>query len=288
LSERAGDIIEPIDELWQRFTQHHHQQDREMLILHYLYLASYVVRRMTFKLPPSLTREDLVSFGVIGLLEAVDRFDPTQGVPFSHYAVPRIRGQIIDSLRSLDMVPRTVYQHTKALAQATARLNQTLGRSPTDQEVADQLGISLKHYRRWLADANLTIVSFEQTTMAGDGDPLPLWTTLEDRQTPTPPQVADKLTVRSELRSLIRDLPERDQQLLFLYYHKHLTMKEVAKILGVTESRISQIHATVVRTLRDQLHRRLEPKPVSVEHREIRQPARLSIAELRRQAWSYA
>ena len=145
--------MDKLASLWNRYTQDNDRQAREELILHYASLVKYVVGRLAIWLPPSLQREDLIGYGVLGLIEAIERFDPTLGVKFETYAVARIRGQIIDSLRAIDLLPRSVYRHAREIENAIADLSQTLGRIPRDQEVADHLGISMEQYQNRLIDS---------------------------------------------------------------------------------------------------------------------------------------
>jgi RNA polymerase sigma factor for flagellar operon FliA len=205
-------------------------------------------------------------------MEAVDRFDPAQGVKFGTYAIPRIRGQIIDSLRSLDILPRSVYRQTKDIENAISEVSQSLGRMPTDQEVSGYLNISLVQYHGWLADASFVVVSLDRSLISDDNDQLPLYDSLEDTKVPTPSQEFDDRELKFELVSIIQELPDREQLLLSLYYKDGLTMKEIGKVLGVSESRVSQMHAKVVLTLRSLLRYRVDPQPVVHKKREQNAP----------------
>lgn len=246
-------------ELWNQFTNNGNKEAREELILHYTRLVHYVVGRLAIGLPPSLQYEDLVGYGVLGLIEAIDRFNPKHGVKFATYAVSRIRGQIIDSLRAIDLLPRSVYRHNREIETAIAYLSQSLGRYPTDQEIAANLEISLNQYYSWLNHINFTIVSLDQTITFDNGEQSNLYGSLEDTHMPNPSQQLDDQELKAELVSAIHKLPEREQLMISLYYNDGLTMKEIGQVLDVSESRVSQIHARAMLTLRSFIKDRSEP-----------------------------
>ena len=254
--------------LWNRYTQDNDRQAREELILHYASLVKYVVGRLAIWLPPSLQREDLIGYGVLGLIEAIERFDPTLGVKFETYAVARIRGQIIDSLRAIDLLPRSVYRHAREIENAIAHLSQTLGRVPLDHEVADHLGISPEQYQNRLIDSRFSIVSLDQPLKFEDGQQSNLYASVEDFTMLTPSQQLDDGELKTELVYAIRALPQREQLMISLYYNDGLTMKEIGQVLDVSESRVSQIHAKAVLTLRGLLQNRAEPNPVAYHRRK--------------------
>lgn len=259
--------MEQVTELWQRHVKEKDQAAREELILHYTKLVKYVVGRLAIGLPPSLQYEDLIGYGTLGLIEAVDRFDPDHGVKFATYAVTRIRGQIIDSLRSMDLLPRSVYRHNREIENAFANLSQKLGRAPNDEEVAEFLNISPEQYQNWLADINFAIISLDQTQVFDNGEQANLYGSLEDSHMPTPQQQMDDKELKSELVAAIRELPEREQLMISLYYNDGLTMKEIGKVLEVSESRVSQIHARTMLTLRGMIKNRAEPNPIVYSRR---------------------
>lgn len=260
--------MDNLADLWKRYKQDGDVQAREALILRYSPLVRYVVGRLAIGIPPSLQEEDLISYGVIGLIEALGRFDPDYGVKFETYAVARIRGQIIDSLRGMDMMPRSVYRQAKDIENAVACLSQILGRVPRGEEVAVHLGITLEQYRKWLINTNFAIVSLDQPTTFVNGEQANLYDLLEDVDMPTPPQQIEDTEMKVELASAIRALPKRAQLMISLYYRDGLTMKEVGQVLGVSESRVSQIHAETMLTLRGFINSRLEPTPAIYRQRE--------------------
>jgi RNA polymerase sigma factor for flagellar operon FliA len=251
--------MENLEKLWKDYTQDGDLKAREELILRFAPLVKYVVGRLAIGLPPSLQDEDLISFGILGLIEAVDRFDPSYRVKFETYAVTRIRGQIIDSLRSLDLLPRSTRRHNKKIEEAVGHLTQTFGRMPTDSEVADYLNISLEQYHNWLLDTNFIIISLDQPIIFDNGELSTLYDSLEDASMPTPSQQTDDTDLKAELVSAIRALPEREQLMISLYYNDGLTMKEIGQVLGVSESRVSQMHARAMLTLHHSIKNRAEP-----------------------------
>ncbi len=259
--------MDNVAELWQLYRTKNDRRAREALILHYTKLVKYVVGRLVIGLPPSLQYEDLVGYGTLGLIEAVDRFNPNHGVTFATYAVTRIRGQIIDSLRSMDLLPRSVYRHNREIESAIAFLSQELGRSPSDDEIAAQLNISVEQYYSWLGDINFVMVSLDQSQVFDNGEETNLYGSLEDTRMPTPSQQVDDQEMMAELATAIKKLPEREQLMISMYYTDGLTMKEIGQVLDVSESRVSQIHARAMLTLRSLIKNRTEPNPVIYQRR---------------------
>jgi RNA polymerase sigma factor for flagellar operon FliA len=257
--------------LWKRYTQDKDRQAREELILHYAGLVRYIVARLAIGLPSSL-QEDLIGYGTLGLIEAVDRFDLSYGVKFETYAVARIRGQIIDSLRSLDLLPRSVHRQAKEIEAAIAYLGQSLGRLPVDSEVADHLGIRLEQYHNWLLNTNCTIVSFDRPITFDNGEQSTLYDSVEDSNMPTPTQQMDDQELKAELVTAILALPEREQMMISLYYNDGLTMKEIGQVLSVSESRVSQIHSKAMLTLRSLLKGNDTPNPMIYDRRRTNVP----------------
>lgn len=256
--------------LWENYRQCSDLSSREKLILHYMPLVKYVASRLAFALPPSLHQEDLTSYGILGLIEAIDRFDPTRGVKFETYAAIRIKGKIRDALRALDVLPRSVYRQMRQIKQASANLSQSLGRMPTDQEVARQLGICLRQYQRWLQDVSFVIISLDHALTNQNGERCSLYDSLEDTSIPAPAEQIDDQMLKAELAEAVKTLPKRERLLVSLYYHKGLTMKEIATVLDVSESRVSQMHATAVRTLRGRITKRNEPNTRAYSYHKLK------------------
>ena len=242
-------------ELWARYIKSRSPTLREQLILQYAPLVKYVMGRLAISLPAILDYEDILSAGTIGLIEAVERFDSAKGVKFETYAIARVRGSIIDTLRALDRLPRSVRQKAKASDDAVNTLTNYLGREPTDEEVAELLELPLATYLKNIVDASWITVSMD-TVGGPEGEDGPQELALAD-----PDQ--DDITLRIERQELIgeladsiRELPEREQLILSLYYKDELTMREVSKVLNISESRVCQLHARALGRLRGSLARR--------------------------------
>lgn len=235
-----------IDSAWQAW---HDSQDvlaREWLVVHYASLVKFVAGRLAAGLPRSVDTGDLVSAGVFGLMNAIDRFEPDRGFKFETYAVPRIRGAILDGLRGLDWVPRSVRSRSRSIQEAITSLEHSLGRAPTEEEIANDLEISVDELNTWLADvasANvgpLDHVVFDSTVASNDA-------------TSQPDHVMESNELSDVMREEIQKLPAREQSVLVLYYDDGLTLAEIGEALGVTESRVSQIHSKAVLQLRSRL-----------------------------------
>jgi RNA polymerase sigma factor FliA len=223
---------------------------RDRLIVHYSAVVKFVAGRVGAGLPSSVDTNDLVSAGVFGLIDAIERFDPVHGVKFETYAVPRIRGAIYDGLRALDWVPRSVRSKAKSVQDAFADLEHRLGRSPTDGELAAHLAISAGDLERWLAEIASTTVGPLDRALAAGAEPRPVRGLAHDD---TPSASFEEREVRGLVRAAVRELPERERLVMALYYDESLTLNEIGGVLGVTESRVSQIHTKAVLHLRARL-----------------------------------
>jgi RNA polymerase sigma factor for flagellar operon FliA len=235
-----------VDSAWDAWHVSQEHTAREWLVVHYASLVKFVAGRLGAGLPRSVDTGDLVSAGVFGLMNAIDRFDPEQGAKFETYAIPRIRGAILDGLRSLDWVPRSVRSRSRQIQDAIAALEHQLGRAPTDEEIAAELQIEVVELEKWLADVAAGSVG-PLDHVAMDATP-----SHADAQT-QPGSALEEGELRDAMRQEISKLPEREQAVLVLYYDDGLTLAEIGEALGVTESRISQIHAKAVLQLRSRL-----------------------------------
>jgi RNA polymerase sigma factor for flagellar operon FliA len=235
-----------VDSAWEAWHVSQEHTAREWLVVHYASLVKFVAGRLGAGLPRSVDTGDLVSAGVFGLMNAIDRFDPEQGAKFETYAIPRIRGAILDGLRSLDWVPRSVRSRSRQIQDAIAELEHQLGRVPTDEEIAAELQIEVAELEKWLADVAAGSVG-PLDHVAMDSTP-----SHADAQT-QPGSALEEGELRDAMRAEISKLPEREQAVLVLYYDDGLTLAEIGDALGVTESRISQIHAKAVLQLRSRL-----------------------------------
>lgn len=243
-----------VDDLWREYLQTPDTGLREQLILQYAPLVKYVVGRMAVASSSILDLEDLLGFGTLGLIDAVSRFDPTRGVKFETYALQRIRGSIIDSFRKLDIVPRSARRRAREIESAQAQLQQTLGREPDDDEVAGFLGLSRDGLSRAMLDASCAILSMERPLAMLDGDDsLTLADTIEDGNAIAPQVEIERGEEREALQQALAALSERDRLVVSLYYYEELTLREISEVLGVTESRVCQLHARAITRLRASL-----------------------------------
>jgi RNA polymerase sigma factor for flagellar operon FliA len=220
--------------------------ERETILRCYLPLVRRVARRFQGRAAPHADLDDLVAWGTLGLLDALGRYDPAREALFATYARFRIRGAILDQLRALDWVPRSVREKATAVERIARLLETRLGRPPGEEEMARGLGLSLAAYRRLLGEiAPMSFVSLDDPGIASGGDGLPL-----GRAQPDPLRALLRRELLLLIADAIRSLPDRDQLLLSLYYRDELTMKEVGSVLGLTESRVSQLHTSAMLRLR--------------------------------------
>ena len=247
------EILAPIDNNWLEFTDKRDPALREQLILRYAPLVKYVVGRMVVSLPGLLNNEDIISYGTVGLIQAVDRFDPALGVKFETYAIRRIRGSIIDAIRSLHPLSRDANRRARELEQAHDALTQRLGRAPNDSEMTEYLGLSLTDLHARQVEASASFVSLD-TPFTDDGEAACLIDTIADESLPTVPDQAEQRELNRSLVSALSDLPERERLVISLYYYEGLTLKEISAVLSVSTSRVSQLHAAAILKLRAGLH----------------------------------
>ena len=230
-----------VDELWTRYRAEPTIERRNRLVMQYSPLVKYVAGRLRTRLPDSVDYADLVSDGIIGLMEAIDRFDPDRGLTFQTFAVPRIRGAMVDALRALDWVPRSVREKVRQVEQAQRLLEARLGRIPDDPEIAAELGISVPALRDLYAKVSFTSVGTLEDLELADDLSAAATHEIEDDQ------------AKAALLRVVGELPERDQILIALYYFEGLTLSEIGRVLGVSESRVSQLHSRATMVLRTKL-----------------------------------
>jgi RNA polymerase sigma factor for flagellar operon FliA len=207
-------------------------------------------------LPAHVEEADLISYGLIGLISTIERFEPDREIKFETYAIPRIRGAIIDELRALDWVPRSVRARAREIEKVNVKLEHVLQRPPTDEEMAAELGMSLDEFQDALIQiSNSTIAALDELWTVSDssGDQVSLLDTLQDPGSPDPSQVADATDLKDRVADAIAKLPEREKLVIALYYYENLTLREIGEVLGVTESRISQLHTKAVLRLRSHM-----------------------------------
>ena len=253
-----GNYRSKLEQVWELYKSSGSLEARDELILAYVPLVKYVAGRVSVGLPSNVDFDDLVSYGFFGLVDAVERFDPDRGVKFETYAVSRIRGAVIDGLRSVDWVPRSVRQKAKELETAVAELEAKLGRPATDVEVSEALGVGLDEYHELLSQVKgITLASLDEV-WSGDPDEegkLRFGQMIEDTWSEDPGARVEDVEVKRVLAEAIDQLPERERLVIALYYYEGLTLKEIGEVLGVSESRISQIHTKAIVRLRGRLHR---------------------------------
>lgn len=243
-------------ELWRRYKEHGDEQARERLVLAYAPLVKYVAGRMASGLPAHVEEADLISYGLLGLIAAIERYEPEREIKFETFAITRIKGSIIDELRSLDWVPRSVRARAREIERVNAKLENQLQRPPTDQEMADALGISVEEFQESLLQiSNSSIVALDELWTVSDssGDQVSLLDTLQDPSAVDPAQEMDTTEMKDRLAEAISRLPEREKLVIALYYYENLTLREIGEVLGVTESRVSQLHTKAVLRLKSRL-----------------------------------
>lgn len=242
--------------LWRSYRDAPTAAKREQLILRYAPMVKYVAGRMAVGMPSNVDRGDLTSYGMFGLMDAIEKFDVETGYRFQTYAVQRIRGAIVDELRSMDWVPRSVRRKARDIEKAIARLQTELGRPPDDAEVAAELEITVETLSDHLAQISMTSVGALDAALTGtDGSTIRVVDTVADKDTLRPDQHIDELAMRELLLEAMDRITEREQQVLTLYYFEGLTLAQIGEIIGVTESRVSQIHSKAILTLRSHIER---------------------------------
>jgi RNA polymerase sigma factor FliA len=245
-----------LKDLWRRYKRDGDDRARERLVVAYSPLVKYVAGRMSSGLPAHVEEADLISYGLIGLINAIERFDPDREIKFETYAITRIKGAIIDELRSLDWVPRSVRARARAIERANSKLEHKLQRAPTDEEMAHELEMSVTDFQDALLQiSNSTIAALDELWTVSDasGDQVSLLDTLQDPGAPDPAQVIDATDLKDRIADAIARLPEREKLVVALYYYENLTLREIGEVLGVTESRVSQLHTKAVLRLRGRM-----------------------------------
>jgi RNA polymerase sigma factor FliA len=241
--------------LWLEYRRTQDKALRERLILTYAPLVKYVAGRLGSGLPAHVDDGDLVSYGLLGLISAIERYDPERDIKFETYAIARIKGAIIDELRALDWVPRSVRARARQIERAIAELEAKLGTAPTDEEIAKRLGITLDELEESLSDISRSSIAAldELWSVSGEGDQISLLDTIEDTSGPKPADVLDETEMRETLAEAIARLPEREKLVVTLYYYEELPLREIGEVLGVTESRVSQLHTKAILRLKARL-----------------------------------
>jgi len=225
-------------------------------VLAYSPLVKYVAGRMGSGLPAHVEEADLISYGLLGLITAIERFDLEREIKFETFAITRIKGSIIDELRSLDWVPRSVRAKAREIERMNAALEHKLQRAPTDAEMAEALDTSVEDFQAALTRiSNSSVVALDELWTLSDssGDQVSLLDTIEDPHAVDPAQAMDTTETKDRLADAISRLPEREKLVVALYYYENLTLREIGEVLGVTESRVSQLHTKAVLRLKSRL-----------------------------------
>ena len=243
---------EELAEMWsQYFADKSNKALRDELILQYIYLTRYVVGRVKVALPPTFSYEDISSYGVEGLIDAVEKYTPKMGARFETYALVRIRGNIIDKVRSQDFLPRSVRRKIRDVKLAQEELKKQFGRSATNTEIANYLGVEKEKVEQLLAD-DTSITSIYDKKGSQDGD-IEIIDTIEDSHTLAPHEQLEEKDVKKELEMALKRLPERERTIMVLYYHENMTLKEIGDAINISESRVSQLHAQAIMKLKNLL-----------------------------------
>jgi RNA polymerase sigma factor for flagellar operon FliA len=240
-------------ELWKQYRETKDSATREILILEYSYLIKYIAGRLNIYFGMNVEYDDLVGYGVFGLIDAIDKFDMNKGVKFETYASLRIRGSIIDSIREMDWVPRSLRQKNKELEKAYWEIENQLGHSASDKEISEKLGISTDEFYKLLNDVNVTsMVSLEDFLEQN----YEIGVDIPNMNKDDRPEIQVEINeIRGILGDAINKLPDKEKMVLSLYYYEELTLKEISAIMKVSESRISQLHTKAVLRLRGKLAR---------------------------------
>lgn len=247
---------EQVKQWWARLKQDGDEEARNLLLEHYLPIVRYSAERLYAKLPDEVDLDDLISAGIFGLMDAVNAFDPQRGVKFETYCSPRIRGAILDELRSMDWVPRLVRSRAHKLNEAAAVLEAQLGRKPTDKELAKRMSMPMREFQKLRKDAQATmVVSLSRKWFETDSNKdVREIDVLEDKRSEDP---LDSVQRRDVKELVTRGLSRAERLIIILYYFEEMTMKEIGETLDLSESRVSQMHSAVLERLRGFLEKRV-------------------------------
>ncbi len=245
------------EELWKSYVKTNEQKIRDYFVIKYAPLVKYVAGKVSMSMPQNVEFEDLIAYGVFGLIDAINKFDPSRGIKFKTYAMTRIRGAIFDELRSIDWVPRSIRQKAKQIELVISELENKLGRTVDDEEIAKELGISNEEFQVLLNKlSGASILSLNDIWYLGDdSDEMSIIETLEAPENMNPDILIEKEEIRDHIVDAIKKLPDKERKVIVLYYYEDLTLKEIGAVLDVTESRVSQLHTKAIMRLRGRLGR---------------------------------
>jgi RNA polymerase sigma factor for flagellar operon FliA len=241
------------DKLWKEYQKKPTQELREQLIVAYAQLVKLVAGRLVMYLGYNVEFEDLVSYGIFGLIDAIDKFDMDKNVKFETYASLRIRGSILDQIRKMDWIPRTVRQRQRRIDEAVKQVEMRTGKTATDEEIAVELGLSDDEYCNWQSQLKVTnVVSLNEFEEQGAG-PEPVMDTSHNSHFAQPEEVVEEAELREKLAESLDILTEKERKVIELYYYDEMTLKEISNILEVSESRISQLHTKALTKMRKKM-----------------------------------
>ncbi|MGI6209912.1 MAG: FliA/WhiG family RNA polymerase sigma factor [Anaerolineae bacterium] len=245
-----------VDRLWAEYARTGDPEIKNRLVMQYAWLVKHVLGRLALVLPPSLDYADLVGHGTVALVEAVDRFEPERGNKFETFAAVKIKGAMLDAIRSMDLVSRPVRRRMRMVTEAVTRLTRETGRVPTDEEVAASLGITVSALLGIYRQGAATVISLDSLPATdSSGEEVALHEALADEDQVDPEEEALRAELSDMVVQAVESLPSRDQQVLSLYYERGLNMREIGQVLGISESRVCQIHSKAVTYLRARLTR---------------------------------
>ncbi len=241
---------EELESLWAEYMRDKSNKAlRDKLIVQYIYLTRYVIGRVKINLPPSFSIEDIASYGVEGLIDAVEKFSTDRGARFETYALMRIKGNIIDKIRNQDFLPRNVRKKIKDIKETSERLRKTLGRTPTPSEIGEELGLTADKVNSIMAE-DTTITSIYDKKSTAD-DSIEIIDTIEDENNKLPLEMLEEKDSKKELQMALNKLPEREKVIMVLYYHENMTLREIGEAVDISESRACQLHSQAIMKLRN-------------------------------------
>ena len=236
------------------YKSHIDSEKRDQIIVEYSSLIRYIAQKIASRLPSNIELDDLISCGVIGLMDAIDKYDPTRDNKFKTYAEFRIRGAMLDELRAQDWVPRSVREKAKLIERSYQKLESELGRAATDEEMCKELNINQEEFYSLLNKArSVSVLNIDDATSVGSGDKKLMIGLLENRRSLNPFFAVNFKKARERIKNGIKSLPERQRLVLSLYYYEDLNLKEIGQVLNVTESRVSQLHTQAIIQLKIRL-----------------------------------
>lgn len=244
-------------ELWREYRRSKNREVRDFLVEKYSPLVKYVAGKVAIGMPQNVEFDDLVSYGSFGLLDAIEKFDPDRDIKFKTYTMTRIRGAIFDELRSIDWIPRSIRQKAKQVEETIATLENKLGHTVDDEDIAKEMNLSLDELHTLLTKISGTsMISLNDIWYLGDdNDEVSFMETLESPQNLNPDTLIEKEEIKGVIVEAIKHLPDKEKKVIVLYYYEDLTLKEIGEVLEVTESRISQLHTKAIMRLRGKLMR---------------------------------